>query len=98
MIVNEHVRVRTVARSQVRKSETEAAGHDRVRAKLIAEPPTIDTGSPVQICQAHCLFWTEIVIETRLTIRKAKHHWRLIAKINSVQDVLQVTLAEIREP
>src|SRR4051812_13284942 len=52
----------------------------------------------MQGCETDGVMGREVVIDTSLRIVKAKRQRRLIAKINSIENVLKIALSEIHKP
>src|SRR5262245_24747765 len=98
MIADEQMLVGAVSPAGIDKRETESARHDRIRRQFVSESPPVYRRRPIEIRQTHLMLRTEIVIEPRLTIGKSENEWRLITKINSIQDVLKIALAEVHQP
>src|SRR5262249_12414577 len=85
-------------RAEIDQREPETAGHHGIESKFVAKPLSINGGRTVQIGQADCMLGAEIVIDPRLSVGEPEYHWRLVAEIVPIRDVLKIAYANVCKP
>src|SRR3954471_6117723 len=98
MAADEHALAGRIARSQVEQRKTKRAGEHRIHAELALKAAAVHTGSTFDVAEADGVLRRQIVREPGLAVGESERHGRLIAEIDPIQDVVQITFSKRYDP